>query len=51
MTRKAFNLVSAFIGVAQAANITLVTYFSPEYSAAVNSSIVIIGTATIEVYS
>ena len=51
MSRKVFNLVSALIGATQAASIALVTYFSPEYSVAINSSIVIVGTAAIEVCS
>lgn len=51
MTRKVFNLVSTLIGAVQVASIALVTYFSPEYSVAINSSIVIIGTAAIEVCS
>lgn len=51
MSRKVFNLVSTLIGTVQAASIALVTYFSSEYSAAINSSIVIIDTATIEVCS
>ena len=36
---------------AQAASIDLVTYFSPKHLVAINSSIVIAGTTTIEVYS
>lgn len=37
------------IGDAQAASIDLVTYFSLEHSVAIKSSIIIIGTTTIEV--
>ena len=51
MSRKVLNLVSVLIGVAQVASIALVTYFSPEHSVAINSSIVIIDTAAIEVCS
>ena len=51
MTRKVFNLVSALIWAAQTASIALVAYFSPEHSITINSSIVIVGTAVIEVYS
>ena len=51
MTRKVFNLVSALIWAAQTASIALVAYFSPEHSITINSSIVIVGTAAIEVYS
>ena len=51
MSRKVFNLVSAFIGATQAASIALVTYFSSEHSVAINSSIVIVGTAAIEICS
>ena len=51
MSRKVLNLVSLLIGVAQAASIALVTYFSPEHSVAINSSIIIVGTAAIEICS
>lgn len=51
MSRKVFDLVSALIGTTQAASIALVTYFNPEHSVVINSSIVIVGTAAIEVYS
>ena len=51
MSRKVFNLVSALIGVVQAASIALVTYFSPEHVVAINLSIVIVSTAAIEVCS
>ena len=51
MSRKVFNLVSALIGAAQAASIALVTYFNPEHSVAINSSIVIISTVVIEICS
>lgn len=48
-----FVLVSnvLLIGATQASSITLVTYFSPKYSVAINSSIVIVSTAAIEVCS
>ena len=51
MNRKVFNLVRALIGTIQAASIALVTYFSPKHSVAINFSIVIVGTAAIEVCS
>ena len=51
MNRKVLNLVSALIGVVQSESIALVTYFSPEYLVATNSSIVIVDTAAIEVRS
>lgn len=51
MTRKVFNIVSTLIGVAQIASIAVMTYISTEYLIAINSSIVIVGTAAIEVCS
>lgn len=51
MSRKVFNLVSALIGAAQAAGVAIVTFLNPALAVAINSSIVIIGTATIEICS
>lgn len=51
MTRKVFNLVSALIGAVQTAAIVIVTYQNPEFATAINSSIVIVGTAAIEICS
>ena len=51
ISRKVFNLVSALIGATQTASIALVTYFSPEHSVSINSSIVIVDIAAIEVCS
>lgn len=51
MSRKVFNLVSALIGAAQAASIAVVTFFNPALAVAINSSIVIAGTAAIEICS
>lgn len=49
MSRKVFNYVSALIGAVQTIAIASVTYFSPEHAVAINSSIVIAGTAAIEI--
>ena len=51
MSRKVFNLISALIGAAQVVSIALVIYFSLEHSVAINSNIVIIDIAAIEVCS
>lgn len=48
MSKKVFALVSGIVGALQAAGVALVTYVGPEYSAAMNSAIVIVGTAIIE---
>lgn len=48
MSKKTFQLVSAIIGGVQAIAVAVVTYTAPEYSAATNGAIVIIGTAVIE---
>lgn len=48
MTKKTFQLVSAIIGGVQAIAVAVVTYTAPEYSAAINGAIVVIGTALIE---
>ena len=47
ITRKILNYVSALIGAVQTIAIASMIYFSPEYSVAINSSIVIAGTAVI----
>lgn len=48
MSKKTFQFVSAIIGGVQAIAVAVVTYVSPEYSAAINGAIVVIGTAVIE---
>jgi hypothetical protein len=51
MTKKTFQLVSAIIGGVQAIAVAVVTYTAPEYATAINSAIVVIGTAVIEACS
>ena len=51
MSKKTFQLVSAIIGGVQAIAVAVVTYTSPEYAAAINGAIVVIGTAVIEACS
>lgn len=40
--------MSAIVGGVQAIAVAVVTYTAPEYSAAINGAIVVIGTAVIE---
>ena len=49
MSKKVFNFVTGIIGALQTASVAAVTYFNPEYATAINSSIVIAGTAIIEI--
>lgn len=49
MTKKMFALVSGIIGAVQTAGVAIVTYINPEYATAINSAIVIAGTAIIEI--
>lgn len=49
MSRNVFNLVSVLIGAAQAAGVAIVTFLNPTLAVAINSSIVIARTATIEI--
>jgi len=51
MSKKTFQLVSGIVGGVQAIAVAVVTYTSPEYATAINSAIVIIGTAVIEACS
>ncbi len=51
MTKKMFNLVTGIIGGVQAIAVAVVTYASPEHATAINSAIVILGTAIIEACS
>jgi len=49
MSKKTFNLVTGIIGAVQAAAVAIITYTNPEYATAINSAIVIAGTAAIEI--
>lgn len=48
MSKKVFALVSGIVGALQTAGVALVTYYTPENATAINSAIVIVGTAIIE---
>ncbi len=49
MSKKVFNLVTGIIGAVQTVGVAIVTYINPEYATAINSAIVIAGTAAIEI--
>ena len=49
MSKKAFQLVSGIVGALQTIGVAIVTYVSPEHATAINSAIVIAGTAVIEI--
>ena len=49
MSKKVFNLVTGIVGALQTIGVAIVTYTSPEYATAINSAIVIAGTAVIEI--
>ena len=49
MSKKVFALVSGIVGGLQTIGVAIVTYISPEYATAINSAIVIVGAAAIEV--
>ncbi len=49
MSKKFFALISGIVGGLQTIGVALVTYYSPEYATAINSAIVIAGTAIIEI--
>jgi ethanolamine utilization microcompartment shell protein EutL len=49
MSKKTFNLITGIVGALQTAGVAIVTYTSPEYATAINSAIVIAGTAAIEI--
>lgn len=51
MSKKTFVLVSSIIGGCETISVALVTYFNPASATAINSSIVIVGTAAIDVCS
>jgi hypothetical protein len=49
MSKKVFALVSGIVGALQTIGVAIVTYTSPENATAINSAIVIAGTAVIEI--
>lgn len=49
MSKKFFALISGIVGGLQTIGVAFVTYYSPEYATAINSAIVIAGTAIIEI--
>lgn len=51
MSKKTFKLISAIVGGVEAIAVALVTYFEPSGATAINASIVIAGTAIIEICS
>ena len=51
MNKKIFNLVNILIKIVQTINNTFVVYFNPKRSVIINSSILIVSAATIEVCS
>lgn len=51
MSKKTFNLVTGIAGGVQAIAVAVVTYIQPEFATAINSAIVVIGTAVIEACS
>lgn len=46
-----FNLVTGIVGALQTIGVAVVTYAEPSYATAINSAIVIVGTAIIEACS
>ena len=49
MSKKTFTLISGIVGALQTIGVAIVTYTEPSYATAINSAIVIAGTAIIEV--
>ena len=49
MSKKMFALVSGIVGGLQTIGVAVVTYTQPEYATAINSAIVIAGSAIIEI--
>ena len=49
MSKRTFTFVTAIVGGIQTIAIGAVTYFAPESATAINASIVIAGTAIIEI--
>lgn len=48
MSKKMFTLITGIVGALQTAGVAIVTYTAPESATAINSAIVIVGTAIIE---
>lgn len=48
MSKKMFTLITGIVGALQTAGVAIVTYTTPEAATAINSAIVIVGTAIIE---
>ena len=48
MSKKTFTLITGLVGALQTAGVAVVTYTAPEMATAINSAIVIVGTAIIE---
>lgn len=51
MSKKTFNLITGIIGGLQTVAVAVVTFTAPEHATAINSAIVILGTAIIEACS
>lgn len=51
MSKKTFNLVTGIVGALQTVGVAIVTYTDTENATAINSAIVIVGTAIIEACS
>lgn len=48
MSKKTFTFITGIVGALQTAGVAIVTYTAPEMATAINSAIVIAGTAIIE---
>ena len=48
MSKKTFTLITGIVGALQTAGVAIVTYTAPEMATAINSAIVVLGTAIIE---
>lgn len=51
MTKKMFALVTGIVGGLQTVAVAVVTFTAPDHATAINSAIVILGTAIIEACS
>ena len=51
MSKKTFNLITGIVGALQTIGVAIVTYTETENATAINSAIVVIGTAVIEACS
>ena len=49
MSKKTFNFITAIVGGLETIAVGCVTYFEPANATAINSAIVVVGTAVIEV--